>query len=134
MEVDLTQNIVKLLNEPNGRIAFTVYVLACLLGQIVHAAWMWLNKKIPCVMDRFREDARATVVSIITNVGGVISMAVVIPFEGMPLEGAIVMGILQGISSDSVVNKTAHPPREVWTPAQRAAATGADADATHPGP
>lgn len=134
MEVDLTQNIVKLLNEPNGRNAFAVYVLGCLLGQIVHAAWMWLNKKIPCVMDRFREDARATVVSIITNIGGVLGMAIVIPFEGMPLMAALVMGGLQGISSDSVVNKTKEAPREVWTPAERmAAAKKADPDATHPG-
>lgn len=120
MDVDVTQNIVNLVQSPKGTTAFGLYVLGCLLGQIAHAGWLWLKKDIPCVFDRFRGDPRATIVSILTNVGGVIGVAIVIPFGDMPLMAAAVMGALQGISSDSVVNKNA---REIWTTAQREAAT-----------
>lgn len=122
MDVDLTQNLMKLLNEPHGRVAFVVYCLACFIGQVGHATWLWLKKEVPCVLDRFREDPRASAVSIITNFGVIAGMAVLIPFEAMPLQAAVIMGLTQGFSSDSALNKN---PKAIWTDAQREAARAA---------
>ena len=118
MDVDATQNILRLWNDTQGRNGFAAYVLCCMLGQILNAGWLWLKKEIPCVADRFIGDPRATAVSVITNLGGVASVAILIPFESMPLQAAIIMGILQGVSSDSVVNKN---NRAIWTDEERAA-------------
>lgn len=130
MDVDLTQNVVKLLNQPEGRIAFVLYVIACIGGQFMNAGWLWLKRDIPCVMDRFKQDARATAVSMITNAWAVVGVALLMPWEAIPLQTAIVMGVFQGFSSDSAVNKSSRP---VWTEEQRAANKKKDdPDATHP--
>lgn len=115
--IDVTQNVVKLL-EPAAFKAFSAYVGACFIGQIGNAIWLWLKKEVPCVMDRFRDDPRATAVAVLTNFGGIIGMAVAIPFGATPLEAAIVMGAMQGLSSDSMLNKNS---REIWTNEKRAA-------------
>lgn len=116
MDVDLTQNILRLWNDSHGRNGFAAYVLCCILGQIGNAAWLWLKREIPCVADRFVSDPRATIVSIITNIAGVASIAMLIPFESTPLQAAMIMGFLQGVSSDSVVNKNT---RAAWTDEER---------------
>lgn len=116
MDVDVSQNILRLWNDSQGRNGFAAYVLCCILGQIGNAGWLWLKKEIPCVAHRFVKDPRATAVSIITNIAGVASIAILIPFESMPLQAAVIMGLLQGISSDSVVNKN---NRELWTAEER---------------
>lgn len=118
MDVDITQNLLKLWNDTQGRNGFAAYVLCCMLGQIGNAGWLWLKREIPCVAHRFISHPRATAVSIITNIGGIASVAVLIPFEAMPLQAAVVMGLLQGVSSDSVVNKN---NREIWTQKERKA-------------
>lgn len=118
MDVDITQNVVKLLNQPEGRIAFVLYVVACIVGQFINAAWLWLKREVPCVIDRFRKDVRATLVSLITNAGAVAGVALLMPWEAIPLQTAIVMGLLQGFSSDSAVNKSTRP---IWTEEERAA-------------
>lgn len=119
MEIDITQNILKLLNEPGGRIAFAIYCLCCVAGQFGNAAWLWLKDQIPCVMDRFRSEPKATIVSIITNLGAVAGIAIVMPWEAVPIQSAIVMGLFQGFSSDSALNKSTRP---IWTAEQRAKA------------
>lgn len=111
MDVDLTQNILKLWNEPTGRAGFAAYCAACFLGQIGNAIWLWLGKEIDCVVDRFKKDARATIKALLTNFGLIVGIAFLIPFEGVPMSAAIVMGLMQGLSSDSKLNSSA---RKVW--------------------
>lgn len=122
MDVDLTQNVMKLWAEPGGRNAFALYVLACLIGQLANGVWLWLKKEIPCVMDRFRQDPRSTIVALLTNAWAVAGVALLMPWEAVPLQTAIVMGLFQGFSSDSAVNKNARP---IWADEQRTAANAA---------
>ncbi|CAB4223372.1 hypothetical protein UFOVP1670_33 [uncultured Caudovirales phage] len=121
--MDVTQNISTLLSSSIAFKGFLAYCLACFLGQIANAAWLWLKKEIPCVIDRFRHDVRATVVAVLTNLGAIAAIAYLIPFDQMPLQAAIIMGAMQGFSSDSAINKTT---RRIWTAEERtvAEATG----------
>lgn len=128
MEIDLTMNIQKLLNEPNGRLAFGIYVASCLGGQLASAFWLWLNKKIPTPSFRFNDDPRSTAVSIILNLAGILGVAIAMPWAAVPYESAFFMGILQGFRSDSAVNKN---NRMIWTEEQRKAAAEKN-DAPHP--
>lgn len=131
MDVDLTQNIVRLWNEPNGRIAFAAYFVCCILGQFGNAAWLWLKKEVPCIFDRFRDDPRSTIVSLITNAWAVAGVALLMPWEAVPVQTAIVMGLFQGFSSDSAVNKNTRP---IWTEEQRANKKKEEKNVTQPGP
>lgn len=104
--------------------ALGAYVVACIFGQLCNAVWMWLGKEIDCVMDRFKDDPRATIKSCIANLGVILGIAAVMPWAGVPLKAAILMGLLQGAYSDSKLNKSARP---VWTPEQRQAAAVTEA-------
>ena len=117
MDIDtILQGITDLSNDPASAKAFAAYVLACIFGQVGNATWMWLGKEIDCVMDRFRDDPRATIKSCLANLGVIIGIAALMPWAGVPLKAAIIMGLLQGAYSDSKLNKSA---RAVWTPEQR---------------
>lgn len=126
MDVDLTQNILKLWNEPQGRNAFAVYCLACLSGQIICATWLWLKKEIPCVADRFMKDPRATTVAVIANIVAIIGVAMLIPFDAIPWKAALILGLSQGFNADSALNKNT---RKIWTDEERQASL----EATAPG-
>ena len=97
------------------------YVLACIIGQVANAVWLWLGKEIDCIADRFRDDPRSSIKSALTNLGIVVGTAVLMPWAGVPLKAAIMMGLLQGAYSDSKLNKST---RAVWSPQERAEKTG----------
>lgn len=103
--------------DKESALALSAYVLACIAGQIGNAMWMWLGKEIDCVADRFRDDPRSTIKSSIANLGIILGIAALMPWAGVPLKAAIIMGLLQGAYSDSKLNKSA---RSVWTDEQRA--------------
>lgn len=96
--------------------ALAAYVIACIVGQVGNAIWMWLGKEIDCVADRFRHDPRATVRSILANLGAILGIAALMPWAGIPIKAAIIMGLLQGAYSDSKLNKSA---RAIWTADER---------------
>lgn len=121
VEIDIAQNVAKLWNAPEGRNPFALYCLGCLLGQAGNAFWLFLGKEIDCVMDRFRDDWRSTTKAILTNIGIVVGIAFAIPFEGVPIAFAFFSGIMQGVTSDSKLNKSA---RKIWTEEKRETVTG----------
>lgn len=120
MDVDfsLLQNII---NDRATAINFVAYIMAALAGQLIYAVRLWLDKQIDCVFDRFRRDPRATAAALLTNLGVIATAALLVPFGQMPISAAIMMGLFQGISADSGINKSARP---IWTAEQRAAAGG----------
>lgn len=118
--IDWLQNFNTIFQLPATRNAFAAYVIACLAGQVGNAFWMWLGKEIDCVADRFHSDPRATVKAGLTQVGAVLVFALALPFEGVPIQTAIMLGLLQGAWADSKLNKSS---RREWTPQERAANT-----------
>lgn len=116
-------------------INFVSYCVAAVLGQLACAGRLWLAKEIDCVFDRFRHDPRATLNSVLTNFTAVGLFGFAIPWAQMPLQdvlgigvmipvASIMMGLSQGYSADSALNKSA---RKAWTSAERAQQKAADA-------
>lgn len=120
MDVDLSQ-LQAIINDRATAINFVCYCLAAMAGQFGYASKLWLAKEIDCVMDRFRQDPRATILALLTNFSTIGGVAILIPFGQMPMQAAILMGFMQGWTADSAVNKSVRP---IWTDAQRAAKVG----------
>ena len=96
-----------------------LYIVAAFAGQLFYAVKQWADGEVDCVWHQFSTNPRRTVGAVIGNMTGMVTIVAALDLSAMPMSAVVIMAFLQGISADSVLNKS---KRIVWSDAERVAA------------
>ena len=108
-------------NVDPGLLHAGIYVASAIAGQLFYAVKQWADGANDAILDQFLSNPRRTVGAVIGNLTAMVAVIAVLPLADMPVSAAVITGFLQGISADSVLNKSLRKP---WTTEQREAANG----------
>lgn len=93
-----------------------IFCLAALLGQILHAVKKWADGEADNPWNWLRTNPKRTVSALIGNAIAMFYFVTSGALTGMTGTSLIVFGVMQGVATDSALNKGA---RNVWTATKR---------------